>query len=229
MKQPEVATEDSPPENQEQEENGGTTHLRGLWAVMGSSEGTVEEPTVEEETARVESEEGTEEEEETEAGRSRGLWEVMRQSETDSDSPAEGSESDEDGPIPGASISLPDNEPVSLEELAEIEKAENLGDLSAEATSAVEQEVTHRSRRCLVSLGLGSLSLPLSAIATLPPEPWTRLPALLFGLAAVHTGLVALSEIRSGQGTRTDRLTAITGAVLGTVGMFLFSLVSWLL
>ena len=230
MKHPGAADEEGSGADKEQEDNPETSHPRGLWEMMGKPEAADEEGSIEDEEGSIEDEEGSIEDEErggeleSETGQPRGLWDVMRRSETRPETPA-----GEKEPVAEMSITLPDDEPVSLEELAEIEATEDTRDLREEATEPVAREVTRRSPRCLVSLGLGSLALPLSAVAALPPEPWTRLPALLVGLAAVHSGLVGLNESRASGGSRADQAMAITGATLGTVGMFLFSLASWLL
>lgn len=123
-----------------------------------------------------------------------------------------------------------DSEPLDLDELDAEARAEDAAETMAGSGGVVmpkpagEATAVELPRRCRVSAVLGVLAVPLAGLAIFPPPFWTRLPAMILGLAAVYTGLVGLGEVRATNGPRAGRGLAIIGIVLGTVGMFLFTL-----
>lgn len=90
-------------------------------------------------------------------------------------------------------------------------------------------EPISRSSRCRTSLVLGVLAILLAGVGLLPPEFWTRLPALIVGLAAVYTGLVGLGELRAASKPVNGRGEAMSGIGFGTLGMFLTRILDALL
>jgi len=76
------------------------------------------------------------------------------------------------------------------------------------------------SRRAMLSLTMGLLSLPTAVLAVFDNVVW-NLPALVLGFGAVLAGLAALGEIRRSRGEQTGRGLALAGILLGAVGMFL--------
>lgn len=83
-----------------------------------------------------------------------------------------------------------------------------------------EPTLSECSRRALLSLAAGLLSIPAAALTVLDNVVW-NLPALVLGFGAVLTGLAALGEIRRSSGEQTGRGLALAGIVLGSIGMFL--------
>ncbi|MDP7275845.1 MAG: DUF4190 domain-containing protein [Planctomycetaceae bacterium] len=161
--------------------------------------------------------------------RPRGLWEVMQKSSPTVSPLSEPIELDDLVKSHAESPPGPETD-QDIDDGQDEETAEPMGpDKDEDGKNDWAGKPADRSRRCRASLILGVLAMLLAGVGLLPPEFWTRLPALFAGLAAVYTGLVGIDEIRSASRPATGRLEAISGIGLGTLGMFLTRILDALL
>lgn len=147
----------------------------------------------------------------------RSLWDVMGNSPAVSPSPE-----------PADSLVRPDisaNQPVPPGNTGRLPVDDcplPASHTSPRTTGALpaERGVSVCSRRAILSLATGLLSLPTASLAMLDNAVW-NLPAFVLGFGAVLTGLAALGEIRRSRGEQTGRSLAVAGILFGIVGMFL--------
>ncbi|MCA9116086.1 MAG: DUF1559 domain-containing protein, partial [Planctomycetaceae bacterium] len=88
------------------------------------------------------------------------------------------------------------------------------------AAVAAEPPRSWLQRRGLLSLLLGLVALPLSALSALP-EVWVKLPATAAGFAALALGLIAWNSGSRRQPRVAERSLAAGGITLGLLAMFL--------
>lgn len=147
------------------------------------------------------------------------LWEVMQ--------PAAGATTS--APAPHAEPARPASEPPTVEiQPAEQTLATLFGIGAEEPLDSARQRSAGRrlgiSVRARWALAAGVLSIPLSGLALIN-APWSRLPALAAGFAAIVLGLMALAELQRREAADRSRNLALAGILAGILGMFLGPLV----
>lgn len=202
-----------------------------LWDVMkqAGSSGNPDQEAVESPVAADRDEPLDEPDTVADEPRPRGLWEVMQTSPPTVSPLSEPIELDDLVKSPAESSPGPETD-QDIDDGQDEETAEPKGpDKDEDDQNEWAGKPVVRSRRCRASLILGVLAMLLAGVGLLPPEFWTRLPALIAGLAAVYAGLVGIGEIRSVSRPATGRFEAIFGIGLGTLGMFLTRILDALL
>lgn len=160
----------------------------------------------------------------------KGLWKLMQGTAPAAPSaapPAAGwdSSSERPGPIvPSEPAAAPRPADPTDPDEADRALAALIGIPADEPLQSVRQRLAGgragSSLRARLALVLGVVSIPSSALALIS-APWSRLPALAAGFAAIVLGLTAICDPRRGADSRVTRKLAVAGIVTGVLGMFL--------
>lgn len=125
------------------------------------------------------------------------------------------------GLVHGVSADASDDEADA--DQVEFLPALDVAQLEGESDGAVHDHrppLEGRSRKAVIALSLGAISVPLAFLA-LVPSAWTKAPATLAGFASLLYALLAINEIKQSRGRQTGLSWAAAGMVAGLVGMFL--------
>lgn len=213
-----------------------------LWAVMGKAASPIDsQPPTDstasalKPTARTESETTSNSTTSASGPNRKGLWGLMQSPSSAIHSSAPSTHPSE-APRPIAEVFVPaisesdlaSAPPPMISETADVDLAALFGVHPHEpAVSAAGRSAQNRrgtSRKAIVAVCLGGLSIPLAFLALID-EFWTRFPATLVGFAAILLGMLAYSEIQHSAGRQTGKRLAIAGMMAGIVGVFLGPLV----